>query len=75
MTELALVGVIAVLTALNAFGQIKQAVERRHWDTERRQYVAATLAAQTSTAVAASIVRPKPDKPEPSMDRPVQLDL
>ena len=75
MIELTLLGVIAVLAALNAFGQIKQAVERRHWDTERRQYVAATLAAQTSTAVAASIVRPKPERPEPPADRPVQLDL
>jgi uncharacterized membrane protein YhiD involved in acid resistance len=75
VTELALLGVIAVLAALNAFGQLKQAVERKHWDTERRAYVAAALAAQSSSQAASAVVRPKAEPSKPAEPRPVQLDL
>lgn len=75
MTELVLLGVIAVLSALYAFGQVRQVVERKHWDSERRSYVAAALAAQSSNQAAAAVVRPKADRPEPAAPRPVQLDL
>lgn len=71
----ALVAVIAVLAALNAFGQLRQAVERKHWDEERRSYVAAALAAQTNNQAASAVVRPKAERPLPAPDRPVQLDL
>ncbi len=71
----ALVAVIVVLAALNAFGQLRQTVERKHWDEERRSYVAAALAAQTNNQAAAAVVRPKADRPVPAVERPVQLDL
>jgi prephenate dehydratase len=75
VTELVLLGVVAVLAGLHAFGQVRQVVERKHWDAERRSYVAAALAAQSSNQAAAAVVRPKAERPEPPAPRPVQLDL
>lgn len=75
MTELVLLGVIFVLSGLNAWGQLRQFHERKQFDAERRSYVAAALAAQTNNQAAAAVIRPKAERPEPAVARPVQLDL
>lgn len=59
---------------LNGWLQLKTLHERKQFDQERRSYVAAALAAQTSTPTAAQIVKPKA-RPDPTPARPVQLDL
>jgi hypothetical protein len=47
----------------------------KRFDLERRSYVAAALASQTSPSHAAAVIKPKADQPLPSAVRPVQIDL
>lgn len=61
--------------ALHAWTQLKHMHERKHWDIERRSYVAAALASQSSPAAGSAVIRPKADRPDPPANRPVQLDL
>ena len=74
MTELVLLGVVALLGLLLAFNELRHAIERKHWDTERRQYVATALAGQASAQAASAVIRPSPDRGIPVV-RPSQLDL
>lgn len=70
----ALLGITLGSVLQNAWLQLKHMHERKHWDTERRQYVAAALTAQTSTQVASAVIRPKPERPDPPKERFQQLD-
>ena len=47
----------------------------QRWDEERRMYVSAAIAAQSSSDVASAIIRPKKKAEGPVERRPVQLDL
>jgi len=69
-----------VVVSLGSFGStltvlafhLRSAVR---WDGERRMYVSAAIAAQSSSDVASAIIRPKKSVEGPAIARPVQLDL
>ena len=70
----AFLGITLASILQNAWLQLKHMHERKHWDTERRQYVSAALAAQTNNQAAAAVIRPTTVRPDPPKERFLQVD-
>lgn len=69
--------VILALLLQNSWLQVRHARERRAWDVDRRAYVSTALVAVDSGngAAAAAVNKVRPERPDPTVERPQQIDM
>lgn len=72
-----LVFICVLLIVQNCWLQVRHARERKAWDADRARYVSTALVAVDTQRgnAAASVVKERPDRPEPVIERPRQIDL